>query len=371
MKCDVAVIGGGVIGLACAWRLAQGGAKVTLFERGTVGREASWAAAGMLAPLVEAARHPPTDPASRSAMLDLCLQSRDLYPSFADELEDNIELSLGERKGGRNDWRRPGILYVATRDDDSTIGAIERLGYIKPREAFAGFPAVWLSDQGQVNNHKLVFALQNAAVKAGVVIHSSQPVRVHRAGKDGIEITTPSHHGVQCGKLLICAGAWSSEIEGLFEECRPPVRPIAGQMLALRPKQLKLKEIVSHLIYSSDVYLAPRLNGQLFVGATMSDIGFDKSVNVEGMTRLLQAASQLIADIKSWEIVSQWAGLRPATPDGLPILGRTPLENLFVATGHFRNGILLTPITAQLMADCILHGKEPPREFSLARFNTA
>ncbi len=113
----------------------------------------------------------------------------------------------------------------------------------------------------------------------------------------------------------------------------------------------------------------PKLNGQLFVGATMADIGFDKSVKVEGMTRLLQAAAKLLPEIEIWEIVAQWAGLRPATPDGLPILGRTSLENLFVATGHFRNGILLTPITAQLMADCILNGKEPPREFSLARFH--
>jgi glycine oxidase len=369
VKCDVAVIGGGVVGLSCAWRLAQGGAKVALFERGTCGREASWAAAGMIAPLVEAARHPPEDKKTRAAMLDLCLQSRDLYSDFAVELQENIELSLGDIKGGRHDWRKPGILYAATRSDDVALNVLQQFDESELVHSWLGFPTVHLPRHGQVNNQKLVIALQNAALHSGVVVHSCQPARIRRIQKDCIEIETPSHPVIQCDKLLLCAGAWSGEIEGLPIECLPPVRPIAGQMLALRPREAKLKQLLTQIIYSSDVYLVPKLNGQLFVGATMADIGFDKTVKVEGMTRLLQAAAKLLPDIESWEIVAQWAGLRPATPDGLPILGRTPIENLFVATGHFRNGILLTPITAQLMADCILNGKEPPQEFSLARFH--
>ena len=368
-KCDIAVIGGGVIGLSCAWRLAQGGAKVALFERGDCGREASWAAAGMIAPLVEAARHPPEDEKARAAMRDLCLRSRDLYVDFADELQDNIEISLQDRKGGRHDWRTPGILYAATRSDDFALEALQQWEESEPVDSWCEFPAVNLPKHGQVNNHKLVMALQKAALGSGVAIHSFQPVRIQRVCNEVIEISTPSHTSIQCNKLLLCAGAWSNEIEGLPGECSPPVRPVAGQMLALRPRQDSLKKRLTQIIYSSDVYLVPKLNGQLYVGATMADIGFDKTVKVEGMTQLLQAASQLLPDIESWEIVSQWAGLRPATPDGLPILGRTPLENLFIATGHFRNGILLTPITAQLMADCILDGKEPPQEFSLARFH--
>lgn len=367
LKCDIAVIGGGVIGLSCAWRLAQGGARVRLFERGACGHEASWAAAGMIAPLIEAARHPPQNETARRAMLDLCLQSRDLYESFANELKDNVELSLNAHKGGRHDWRTPGMAYIATRDDDFALATLKTFEESEDSAPYADFPSVWLPRHGQVNNHKLVEALKKAATEAGVEIHSYQPVRIRSIKQGAIELRTPTHSQIHCDKLLLCAGAWSGKIEGLLQECLPPVRPIAGQMMALRPKE-KLKNYVSRILYSSDVYLVPKLNGQLFVGATMCDIGFDKSVKVEGMTQLLQAASELIPDIQSWEVVSQWAGLRPATPDGLPILGRTPLNNLFVATGHFRNGILLTPITAQLMADCILKGKEPAQEFSIGRF---
>ena len=371
MKYDIAVIGGGVIGLSCAWRLAEGGAKVALFERGTCGREASYAAAGMIAPLIEAARHPPKEENARRAMLELCLQSRDLYESFASELNDNnnnIELSLGATKGGRHDWRTRGISYVKTGAEDSALTTLRQFEESQDSEPFGEFPALWLPRHGQVNNHKLIEALQNAAQGAGVVIHSFQSARIRQIQPNSIEISSSTHSKIYCEKVLLCAGAWSEGIEGLPENCRPPVRPIAGQMLALRPKETKLKNLLSRIIYSSDVYLVPKLSGQLFVGATMADIGFDKSVKVEGMTQLLQAASKLICDIEKWEIVAQWAGLRPATPDGLPILGGTPVKNLFVATGHFRNGILLTPITAQLMADCILNGKEPPPEFSLARF---
>lgn len=369
LNCDIAVVGGGVIGLACAWRLAQGGAKVALFERSTCGREASWAAAGMLAPLVEAARHPLQNLAARAAMLDLCSKSRDLYPEFAQQLPENIELRLGDVKGDPDDWRKAGILYVATRPDDTALSTLQEFEESEEAPPFSGFPTVWLPKQGQVNNQKLVEALQNAAVQAGVAIHSFQPVSIRSFSADGIEISTPSHSSVRCAKLLLCAGAWSGGIEGLNAQWNLPVRPISGQMLALHPRQAKLKAFVSQIVYSSDVYLVPRLNNQLLVGATMADIGFDKSVRVESMTRLLQSAARLMPAIEDWEIVSQWAGLRPASPDGLPIMGRTPQENVFVATGHFRNGILLTPITAQLMADCILNDKEPPREFSMARFN--
>ncbi len=239
-KCDIAIIGGGVIGLSCAWRLAQGGAKVSLFERGTCGREASYAAAGMIAPLVEAARHPPETENARRAMLELCLQSRDLYEDFANELKDNIELSLGTHKGGRHDGRTPGILYVATRSDDTAIETLRHFEESETGESFGEFPSVWLPRHGQVNNQKLVEALQKAAVRAGVVIHAFQPARIRQIRQSALEISTPSHK-IQCEKLLLCAGAWSASIEGLPEECCPPVRPIAGQMVALRPNETKLK----------------------------------------------------------------------------------------------------------------------------------
>ena len=158
---------------------------------------------------------------------------------------------------------------------------------------------------------------------------------------------------------LLSSGAWST----LRALGIPAVRPVAGEMLSARPKQ-RLEKV----IYSRDVYLVPRRDGRVLIGATMSEHGFNKSISHGAKIQLLESASQLLPEVRDWNIEDHWTGLRPATPDGLPILGRTSIKNLFVATGHFRNGILLAPITAQLMTDCILNDVEPPLEFSPMRF---
>ena len=370
-----------MIGLACAWRMAQAGAKVAVFERGVVGREASWAAAGMLAPQCEAAHHPPEADsdgmAGRAAMFDLCLQSRALYPAFADELFDTtgIDIELSLRGHARGDWRQPGILYVETRDDDRAIAAFEaQRGQGQRVEATPDYPgthAVWLPDEGQVHNRKLLKALRLAVLQAGVKISQYSAKRVSRLFdtrwcEDRINIDVAL--GVQCDKVLVCAGAWSHGIGNLPPHCQIPVRPIAGQMMAVRAFARSQRRFIPHIIYGSDVYLVPRRDGQVLIGATMEDSGFHKKVTVRGTTSLLRAARSLVPEIEEFVIEDQWAGLRPASEDGLPILGSTPLENLFVATGHFRNGILLTPITAQLMADCVLNGVEAPAAFGISRF---
>lgn len=359
-SCDIAIIGGGVIGLSCAWRLAQAGAKVHLYEEGEVGRGASWAAAGMLAAQVEAAVHPShqAEDSGRSAFFDLCLQSRALYASFAQELLEatGIDIELSLKDAPTSDWRTPGILYVGENDDEA-FREFEKQREAGKRVELREGHARWLPEEGQVKNRKLVAALKAAAKTAGAKIHEYCPVfGVHHKNlvtKNGVW---------RYEKFLISSGASGRQLEGVEEACLPPVHPVSGEMLAARASKP-----LDHIIYSRDAYLVPRRDGRILIGATMQFLQPHNKTTRAARDFLLRAAQRLMPNLR-FEIEDHWAGLRPATPDNLPILGRTSIENLFVATGHFRNGILLTPITAQLMTDCILNDVAPPQEFSLQRF---
>lgn len=361
-SCEVAIIGGGVIGLACAWRLAQAGARVQLFERGEIGREASHAAAGMLAAQCEAAVHPPTSLQPEysdepNAFLKLCLQSRDLYAAFAAELldETGIDVELSIQNSPTKDWREPGILYVSNSGDELVMEnflAQRAFGQRAEYSDFNGSRALFLPNEGQVENRKLVAALKKACEISGVVLNENQAAQ-------------PQDLANQFDAVLLCAGSWSTP----DADETPIVRPVAGEVLAVRPPQ-RLEKI----IYSRDVYLVPRRDGRVLIGATMAERGFDKSVSSAAKTQLLNAAAALIPGAQNWPIEEHWAGLRPATINGLPILGHVEnqnyCDNLFVATGHFRNGILLTPITSQIMANCILNDASAPEEFSISRFDS-
>jgi glycine/D-amino acid oxidase-like deaminating enzyme len=324
-RSDIVVIGGGVIGLACAWRLAQGGAQVQLFEKNTIGQEASHAAAGMLAAQCEAAVHPPsyheTLP-TRSAFFELCLQSRSLYPAFAEELlaTSGIDIELSMQGAPTSDWREPGILYISN-----------------------------LRDEGQVDNRKLVAALRLACERAGVLLHENSPLTLEEAKSQG-------------HKVLLCGGAWSAL---LAPHDARGIRPIAGEVLSARPD-----EKINRVLYSRDVYLVPRRDGRVLIGATMVERGYDKTTSAQARELLLEAASGLVPTAKNWNIEEHWTGLRPASIDGLPMLGKTAQQDVLVATGHFRNGILLTPITARLIADAILNDSEIPDDFSASRLTT-
>lgn len=371
---DVGIIGGGVIGLSCAWRLAQSGARVALFERGEIGREASWAAAGMLAAQCEAAHHPPSESGSieyskRAAMFDLCLQSRAMYADFADEIGD-VELDLST---ARSATYFRGITYAATSGDDVAISAFEKQHSNGLSVAFIDkvFPpnvhfvrAFLLPDEGSVNSRKLVQSLKRAAIRAQVSVCENVEVRNVQTDDFGARINT-SEGTFRCEKVLMCAGSWSGYVPTPLAQILRHVQPVGGQIIAL-------KYPLGQVLYSSGVYLVPRRDGSLLVGATVEAPGFRHEVRrnatVAGTLQLLNAACQLLPDLKDAPILDQWAGLRPGTPDGLPILGSTPIKNLYVATGHYRNGILLAPITAKLMTDCILNNVEPPREFSIERF---
>lgn len=362
MYSPLAVVGGGTVGLLCALRLAQSGHAVTLFERLQTGRESSWAAAGMLAPSCESIVHPPpTDAAGRQAMRQALQQSRDLYPTLAQELLETvgIDVELSLHDAPTQDWRRPGIMYVARTDSDPNLSPLEESGF---SSEWPTGDAVWIQKEGQVESRKLVDALRKAVEAAGVQICENRTVR--RLAVDGGTV-----RGVfdETGEfyaydgVCICAGAWSGKIGGL--PFTLPVRPLAGQIVALRADKR-----VKHVVYSDGCYLVPRRDGRLIVGATVEENGFNKRVTAAGIAKLLSGALELVPELADAPVESHWSGLRPATPDGLPIVSSTPLENLWIATGHGRNGILLAPWTAQLLTDIVHQRRTSPPAFALDRF---
>lgn len=360
---DVAVIGGGAIGLSCAYWLAQSGARVTLFERAQSGREASFAAAGMLAPVCESALHPwNCAPESRAAMLQLCFASRDAYPNFERQLrsETGLDIELCLRAAEIQDWREPSILFVASTPEDSRLETLREFGL--PME-WQGKSAVNLPDDGQVESRKLIDALRVAALAKGVEIRENCTIRRLLMENEVVVGVADEKEEFRAGKVLLCAGAWSGKIGGLPPEISDCVRPVAGQIVQLRGEKR-----VNQVIYCDDCYLVPRRDGRLLVGATVEEIGFNKRVTAGGVAKLLSAACALVPALVDAPLESHWAGLRPTTPDGLPILGQTSLPNLFVATGHGRNGVLLTPATAQLLAGAILENETIDEAFSAARF---
>ena len=344
-RCDVAIIGGGAIGLACAWRLAQNGARVTVFERGQTGREASRAAGGMLAPEAEFYLH-----GGNAQLLRLGRQSRELYPAFAAELLEltGVDIELCQINSPTRDWREPGILMVAPGAEGAT---------------WNGRAAQWFERDGQVEPRHLVAALRAACEQTGVCLRENAPVRALQIAGERVRAVHLEHESFEAAQFLLCAGAWSA-LETLPECARPPVRPLAGQMLQLRGQQR-----LNRVVYGAHCYLIPRRDGRLIVGATLEETGFQKRVTAAGTSQLMNAALELAPVLQGAPLETSWAGLRPATPDGLPVVGRGALENLSYATGHGRNGILLAPLTAQLIVGVLVSGQSVPRALELERFN--
>ncbi|RYG65316.1 FAD-dependent oxidoreductase, partial [bacterium] len=322
---DVAIIGGGVIGLSCAWKLAGRGARVLLLERLQSGREASFAAGGMLAPSCENVVHPwAVAEKSQTAMFDFCLASRQMYPVFAAQLLEetglDIELLLQSYPSRDwKDWREPGILYLPRDESDPRINALLEHGVATQ---FQERTAVLLPEDGQVENRKLVAALKAAAIKAGVEIRESCMVRQLVVEGDRVVGVADDKEVISVGKVLMCAGAWSGKINGVPPEIASSIRPVAGQMVQLRGERR-----VNQVIYSDECYLVPRRDGRLIVGATVEEVGFQKRVTAGGVSQLLRAACSLVPELENAPLESHWAGLRPVTTDGLPMLGTTSLEN--------------------------------------------
>lgn len=369
----VAVVGGGICGLGIGWRLAAAGCTVDVFDRGIAGREASWAAAGMLAARVE------TEP-GEEALLALNLESQAAWPAFAKELEDVSGIDLG--------YRDEGILVVAAHRDDVaelqnihefhrslgldvewlTGGQARRL---EPHLAPGVSAAVSSEKDHQVDNRQLVLALREAFLRAGGNLHENTPV-------EAIDVVAGRAEGVQVGgrrhnadMVLLAAGAWSYDIDGVPPVARPPVRPLKGQVISLQMEPRA--PIIDRVIWGPGIYLVPRRDGTLILGATVEEKGFDSDLTAGGVFRLLESAWEILPQIEELPIKEMWVGFRPTSRDDAPILGPTPVEGLVVATGHHRNGVLLAPLTIDAVSAFMLDGTLPQsvEGFGIDRFNIA
>jgi glycine oxidase len=357
---DVIVIGGGVIGFAIALRLAEEGMKVTLLERGEFGAEASTAAAGMIAPQGETSDF--------GDFFELCSASRDLYPAFVRKI---AELN-GIRNGGETfGYRRDGILMVATSDDE--ILSLERLYETQRRHGLAlkrvdtrdaqrmvpGLSletrrAVLIQDDHWVDNERLMPAMVEAAQKLGVTCLAHTAAR--RFDLSGGCITSvetgPDSGGAGihycAGCFIVAAGCWSGEVAA--QAGSPlPLAPCRGQIIEFEsPSELPTAIRQGHF------YLVPRKPCRVLAGTTAEYAGQEKAVTGEGLKLILEGVERFAPFVRKLKFRRAWAGLRPDTPDHLPILGRAGIENLIIATGHFRNGILLAPVTAQLISELVL-----------------
>ena len=353
------VIGAGVVGLSIAWRLAQAGCPVTVYDRAKAGRGASWAAAGMLAAAVE------TEPGEEK-LLALTLESQELWPRFAREVEAASGISIGYREEGtivvaltRDDAEQLRFSYEFQRglglDIDWLSGAEARRREPHLRPGISG--AVLSPKDHQVDNRLLGSALAEAARRAGAVLHEHCPVRE-------VELFGGRARGVVTDRgsdpadiVILAAGAWSREIGGVPASYLPPVRPIKGQMLALSMDPAA--PLLRHVIWMPRGYLVPRLDGRLIVGATVEERGFDDRLTAGGLLALIEGAWRAVPAVEELPVAETWVGFRPGSRDDAPMLGPSGIDQFVVATGHHRNGILLTPITAEVISSYVLTGRLP------------
>ena len=351
---DVLVIGGGIVGSAIAWRLAKDGLSVTLLEKGEIGREASWAAGGMLTP-VHLADYPP-------ALVEICGASLSLYEPLCREIL--------AASGIDPEYRVTGLLLLV-RDDAGEEAARELEVWKRARnqpverltrdEALAVEPkltptlrrALRLPDIAQIRNNRMAVALAEGAKRKGAELRPHTPVTGFLRVPGRVTGVKTPRGDVYAGTTILAAGAWSSELlKPLGLDLK--VKPIKGQMLLAGGPP----DFCRHMILDGESYLIPRADGRILVGSTLEDVGFDKSVILEAVGDLALRGARLMPELGKLPMVTSWAGLRPSTPDRLPYLGRGPVDGLIVATGHYRNGILLAPITAELVAD-LLAGQAP------------
>ncbi len=367
---DLLIIGGGVIGLSIAWQAARRGLQVQLIERGEVGREAAHAAGGMLAPLAEADCDDP--------FLRLCRQSRSLYREFSTELLGATGIDV--------EYRTDGTLFLSLKDEDDEelqsrynwqneagidielLTATQILA-IEPSLNPAVRWGLRFPDDHQVNNRLLIKALHAAALTAGVDISTRTTVLslltdriANRTRISGVETDRGRFTSSQ---VVLAAGCWSGQIHP-----RPQVTPVRGQMLAVEMDSPPLQ----HVIYSSRGYLVPRRDGSLIGGSTTEIVGYDRRNTPAGMASIIANCVEMMPTFARLSLLETWAGLRPRVDDQLPVLGADPaIDGLFHATGHYRNGILLAPLTGQLLVDLIT-GETPSFDltaFSPARLNAS
>ncbi|HTU40374.1 MAG TPA: glycine oxidase ThiO [Candidatus Aquilonibacter sp.] len=350
---DVIVIGGGIIGLSLAIELRKRGATVLVVERAEPGREASYAAGGMLVN---------SDAETKPALQPLAVASARMYPEFAHELQVESGINVDLRDQGAIVFPPPEHTHEqAGLAPDTLLPA--QLAELEPALADAHRPALFLKERS-VDPRALTAAALETAKRRDIDISSGEEVTGIDFSQANACAVLTKKTSYSAAKVVNCAGAWSGQIG----PHKFPTRPVKGQMLCLVAPS---RDLLRHVIRAPEVYLIPRSDGRILVGTTVEEAGFDKRTDVDTIQRLHRAAIALIPKLRNAKILEDWAGLRPGTPDALPILGETSTRGYFVATGHFRDGILLAPITARLMAH-VIEGKESGYDlgpFSPARFS--
>ncbi len=349
---DAIFVGGGVIGLCCAWYAARRGARVAVLERGEPGAGATGVAAGMLAPVGELSFGEPE-------LLEMTLASARLYPEFVAELESET--------GMRTGYEQLGALHIALdRDEAAQLRRVHELQrsldleaeWLAPRRCRELEPGltpslnggVHASGEAAVDPRRLTAALL-AALGPGVEVRSGvEVVDGLFEGERLCGVRTAAGEELQADAVVLAAGAWSGTAAWLPEHARPPVRPVKGEVLELRTREGATPP-TSRIVASERVYLVPRDDGRLIVGATVEERSFDTKVTAGGVLELLREAYRLLPEVAEMELVGSAAGLRPGTPDNLPLVGPGTVQGLLLATGHHRNGILLAPLTGEAIAE--------------------
>jgi glycine oxidase len=341
---DVIIAGAGIIGVSIALELRRRGAQVLVVDRGEPGQESSAAAAGMLAP---------SDPETPPALRPMATASAELFPGYVDHLQQFSQMSV--------DFRRQGTIAffegVPAPAEYRKLGA-EDVTRMEPALYAEGRKAYFVQEDS-VDPQLLTRAALSAAGRSGVEFRGNFEVQMIRARGRDVEVATVAEN-IFAHTVVDCRGAWSGA----------PVRPRKGQSLYLQPLRAGLLE---HVIKAFEVYLVPRSSGKILVGATVEDVGFNKAVEPEVVAGLHHRAAELVPALANATVTESWAGLRPGSPDDLPLVGPADTPGCFVATGHFRNGILLAPVTARIIAD-LIDSKAPVLDisaFSPLRFASA
>jgi len=367
----IAMIGGGITSLSIGWLLAKAGQPVTIFERDETGRGATWAAAGMLTPWVS-----PDDPAA-SPTFNLQMDSLALWPNFARQLEAATNIPL--------DYRADGRLFVVLDHED--VAGLEhhyefnqQLGLslewqtgdqarkLEPHLPSSVTNAVFAPTVCCVDNRQVALALRQAFLQAGGTLREKTAVQGVWVDQNRVRGVRLANETVSAETVVLAAGAWSNQISDLPETVQLAVRPVKGQMLAL---QMPPDAPLVNRMVTGPVILIPRSDGRLLVGATIEEQGFDTHVTAGAIWDMLSCARQMLPAIDRLPLIETWAGLRPASADNLPVLGPTGISGLVIATGHFRHGILLAPITAQAISHYIQTGQvmDVIKPFAPTRFN--
>ena len=366
---DVVIVGGGIIGGSIAFELARRNLRVIVFDRQELMHEASWAAAGMLSPAPDCPAAIPLVPLARASLA--------LYPGFIDAIEQSSEISTGYRTGGTLEV----LCHGDAERELSTLVALhhglglaceplplEEAQEMEPALGRDARAAAFLPDEASVNPRSLNAALLDASSMAGAELRpGANVVSLIKDKKRCAGVKTAAGEAFSAGHIVIAAGCWTSQLPDAAPYA--PTRPVRGQMVALRHAGIPLRRVLR----SERGYIVPRDHEtpqNLVAGSTLENAGYEKAVTSGGLEEILGAVNELAPSLASAEILDTWSGLRPGTPDQLPVLGPTDVEGLMIATGHYRNGILLAPVTAKVITDWITEGRTTLNceDFSPLRF---